>query len=569
MPKKWNIIAADFKLQSVLSKKLGVSSLLACLLINRGIKDIEEAEAFINPEMSFLHSPKLLPGIKKAVARIRQAIEKKEKVFIFGDYDVDGVTSSVLLKSALEKAGLIPFCYIPHRIKEGYGINKQAVKLAKDKATDLFISVDCGITNVKEIELLNKYNIDVIIIDHHEPLEILPNALAIVNPKLKDSKYPFRELAGVGVVYKLAQELLGDLLIEDLDLVSLGTIADVVPLMGENRIFVRNGLPRLSVSLKPGIQELIKVAGLEKKQISAHHVGFILGPRINAAGRISSADISFNLLSSVSNSEARGFAETLHLENRRRQYIEGKILNEVLAKVEQEVNFKEHNIIVLNGEGWHQGVLGIIASRITERFYRPTIIISTDNLSGKGSARSIRDFHIIKALAQCSTLLEAYGGHAHAAGITIHKDNIEKFKLMINAIAVKELTIEKLLPVLDIDAQISFKDIDFDIVSSFGNLAPFGRGNSAPVFSTPNLMLCGRPALLGKNTLKFWVSDGKSTYPVIGFGMGGMFELVANAKKLDLAYTPSIDTWQATVNGLSGKDARQIQLELVDLKPSA
>lgn len=559
MHKRWNISEPDCFLRDLLSNSLGIPSVLAQILINRNIRTKEEADMFMRSDISFLHSPLSLPDIDKAIARIKQAIKNNEKVFLFGDYDVDGVTSCALLKLTLEKLGLkVKYC-LPHRVKDGYGINKKAIDFVRKEKFDLFISVDCGITNFKEIELLNASGIDSIIIDHHEPQEKLPNALAVVDPKLKGHNYPFRDLAAVGVVYKVCQELCSDPLIDDLDLVLLGTVADVVPLVGENRILVREGLVRLAQTKKPGIAALIDVCRIRGRELDPYAVSFILGPRLNAAGRVSSAEIAFNLLTASSRSEAEDLAEQLDIENKRRREIEGKILDEALAKVESEVNFKDHSVIVLSSEGWHQGVLGIVASRIAERFYRPTIIISTVNSLGKGSARSIREFHIFDALSQCEELLETYGGHSHAAGLTILESNIEKFKVLINEVAKMALEPPDLIRSLDIDTKLNLGDISLDLISGLEKLAPFGMGNPEPIFATYNLFLRGRPNLLGKNTLKFWVSDGRFTYPVVGFGMADKFDFISDNRRIDLAYSASLDSWQ---------DSHQVQLNLKDVRAS-
>lgn len=559
MHKRWNVAEPERSLQASLSKALNISPVLAQVLINRNIRTKEEADVFMRSGMSSLHSPSSLPDIDKAIARIKQAIKNNEKVFLFGDYDVDGVTSCALLKLTLEKLGLQVKHYLPHRVKDGYGINKEAIDFVRKEKFDLFISVDCGITNFKEIELLNASGIDSIIIDHHEPQEKLPQALAVVDPKLKGHNYPFRDLAAVGVVYKVCQELCSDSLIDDLDLVLLGTVADVVPLVGENRILVREGLVRLAQTKKPGIAALIDVCRIRGRELDPYAVSFILGPRLNAAGRVSSAEIAFNLLTASSRLEAEDLAEQLDIENKRRREIEGKILNEALAKVESEVNFKDHSVIVLSSEGWHQGVLGIVASRLAERFYRPTVIISTVNSLGKGSARSIRDFHIFDALSRCGELLETYGGHSHAAGLTILESNIEKFKVLINEVAKMDLEPCDLIRSLDIDTEVNLGDISLDLISGLEKLAPFGMGNPEPIFATYNLFVRGRPNLLGKNTLKFWVSDGRFTYPVVGFGMADKFDFMSENRRIDLAYSASLDSWQ---------DNHQVQLNLKEVRAS-
>lgn len=559
MQKRWNVAEPERSLQASLSKALNISPVLAQVFINRNIRTKEEADVFMRSGMSSLHSPLSLPGIDKAITRIKQAIKNNEKVFLFGDYDVDGVTSCALLKLTLEKLGLQVKHRLPHRVKDGYGINNKAIDFVRKEKFDLFISVDCGITNFKEIELLNACGIDSIIIDHHEPQEKLPQALAVVDPKLKGHNYPFRDLAAVGVVYKVCQELCSDSLIDDLDLVLLGTVADVVPLVGENRILVREGLVRLAQTKKPGIAALIDVCRIRGRELDPYAVSFILGPRLNAAGRVSSAEIAFNLLTATSFLEAEDLAEQLDIENKRRRQIEQKILDEALAKVESEVNFKDHSVIVLSSEGWHQGVLGIVASRLAERFYRPTVIISTVNSLGKGSARSIRDFHIFDALSRCGELLETYGGHSHAAGLTILESNIEKFKVLINEVAKMALEPPDLIRSLDIDTELNLGDISLDLISGLEKLAPFGMGNPEATFATYDLFVRGRPNLLGKNTLKFWVSDGRFTYPVVGFAMADKFDFISENRRIDLAYSASLDSWQ---------DNHQVQLNLKEVRAS-
>lgn len=560
MQKRWNIARHEPSLRALLAKDLGIPPLVAQVLINRNVRSKEAAEVFLRSGVDFLHSPLSLPDIDKAIKRIKQAIKKNEKVFLFGDYDVDGVTSCALLKMTIEKLGLAVRHCLPHRVRDGYGINKEAVNLAVKEKVGLFISVDCGITNIEEIKCLKDAGIDTIVIDHHEPKADLPPALAIVDPKLKGHSYPFRDLAAVGVVYKLCQELCQDLLVDDLDLVLLGTVADVVPLVGENRILVREGLARLAQTKKPGLKALIDACRIKGRELDPYAVSFILGPRLNAAGRVSSAEIAFNLLTAESFSAAEDLARQLDGENKRRQEIQKNILDEALALVEREVNFKDHSVIVLSRQGWHQGVLGIIASRLAEKFYRPSIIISTNESLGKGSARSIRDFHIFNALTQCSGLLENYGGHSHAAGLTILESNIGKFKGLINEVAKADLAPQDLIRSLDIDAEADLGEVNADLISGLDNLAPFGAGNPEPVFSSCNLFVRGRPNILGKNTLKFWASDGKITHQVVGFGMAEKFDFVADGRKIDLAYSASLDTWQ---------DNHQAQLILKDIRPAS
>ena len=480
----------------------------------------------------------------KAVALVKKAAAQKQKVMIFGDYDVDGVTSVSLLQSQLSRMGLEVFSSLPHRVKEGYGMNANAVKESIERGIGLFVTVDCGVSSVEEVAALRKAGMEVLVTDHHEPGDhALPKASALLNPKIKDCGYPFRDLAGVGVAYKLCQALAGKPLLEDLDLVCLGTIADVVPLRGENRIMVRHGLQRLGSTERTGLQALIKSSGLFGKKISSHSVGFILGPRINASGRMDSADISLALLSCTDPSRAEALAAEIEAFNRSRQRVESGIMEDAQALIETEVNFKEHNVIVVAKEGWHQGVIGIVAAKLSDKFYRPTILISLGDNFCKGSGRSIKKFHLFQALSQCSDFLEDFGGHSHAVGLVIAKDNIVNFRDKINDFARQSLSIDDLLPSLDVDMQIPLAAATYDLAVELRALEPFGAGNPEPLFLIRDLKLKGRPRLLKKDTLKFWVTDGNTTLPVIGFGMGYFLASLESADCFDLVCRPEVDEW--------------------------
>ena len=558
MKKNWNIAKPDTSIQIELAKGLNISPLLAQILINRGITNLEEAEYFLNADISSLHDPFRLEDMDKAVERIKKAVDKKEKIFIVGDYDVDGITSCVVLKSALSKLNADVIHYIPHRINEGYGLNENIVRFAKEKKIKLLITVDSGINAHKEIALLNKYNIDTIVVDHHRPDgENLPAAFAIIDPKRSDCDYPFEDLAAVGLAFKLAQAILGEAFEECLDLVSLGTVADVMDLRGENRILVKEGLKHINSLRRPGIHALIDACGLNGKDILPKSISFMLAPRINATGRIGSAEDSLRLLLAQDIDEAQKLAKELNNYNRQRQKIGDQVLAEALSLIDREVNFKDHRVIVVSKDGWHKGVLGIVASRITERFYRPTIVISTENEIGRGSARSINGFHIFEALCESSGLLKEFGGHNYAAGLTILKRNISDFRESINRFAKDNLSDDDLLPSFDIDAQIPLSLLDMDLLLKLETLGPFGAGNPYPIFCSRNVKIKTRPTVMGKDTIKFWVTDGELTCCVVGFGMGNIFDVVSNVDTLDIAYSPSIDTWSHPA---------AIQLELKDVR---
>ncbi len=540
-----NIHPLNHSLQDTFSKELKISKILSQVLINRGIKTLKEAEEFLSVKLENLLDPFSFRQMNAAVGLIKKAISSKEKVMLCGDYDVDGITSIVMLKNTLSSLGLNTLHYIPHRIKDGYGLNKKAVDIAKEKKIKLLITVDSGTSSHEEIKELRKANIDVIVTDHHETLHNdLPPASAIINPKVKSCTYKFKELAGVGVAYKLCQAVTNETLVEDLDLVSLGTIADVVPLTGENRIIAKIGLSRLSKTERAGIKALVEVSRLRAKEINSTFVSFILGPRINASGRMDSAETALKLLLSEDKKEADTLAKTIDGYNRQRQKIEGQILEEAHDLISREVNFKEHKIIVVAKEGWHQGVLGIVASKLADKFYRPAIVISlTDDLC-KGSGRSIKNFHLFNALVECKKHLETFGGHAHAVGLIVSRGNIKNFKEEINRLAKEKLKLEDLLPSIDIDMELSLADLSDAFAEELKSLEPFGTGNPEPLFYTRNLKLKGEPQVLSRDTLKFWVSDGEITYPAIGFGMGSFKDSLMNAASLDLVYKLGIDAWQ-------------------------
>ncbi|MFA5339846.1 MAG: single-stranded-DNA-specific exonuclease RecJ [Candidatus Omnitrophota bacterium] len=541
-----------------LAEALGISPVLARLLIKRSVNNPQEARSFLSCGLSSLHDPFLFKDMEKAAARIRSAVENKERILVYGDYDVDGLTATALLYATLKRYGAHVHNYIPDRVKEGYGLNLEALETARKDGVKLVIAVDCGITAAEEVDFLNKHHIDSIIIDHHQPVKgNLPEALAILDPFAPGCGYPYKHLASVGLVYKLTQAL-GWSSEEDLDLVALGTISDVAPLTGENRILVKHGLKYLAKTQRAGLRALMEVAGIgKKKEFYTETVGFILGPRLNASGRMNSSMHSLKLLLTDDKEEAKKLAEELDKSNRERQAMEAAILKEAVSKVEREVNFKEHRVIVLHGDKWHPGVIGIVASRIVEKFYRPTILVAFNENTGKGSGRSIRNFHLFDALTKCKEHLIEFGGHEHAAGITISKENIDAFRDSLNAVAHEVLQPLDLVPRLEIDAWISLKDITRKFLKELELLEPFGVGNRKPVFAVKGLSLKAKPKILNYNTLKIWVTDGELTYEAVGFKKALDYKLDSASLVFDLAFTPSINVWQ-------GQES--IQLQLKDLK---
>jgi len=540
-----HIPSPNHALQKVLRQELGISQILAQLLINRGIAEPAGCRAFLDAKLDDLLDPFAFSQMPKAVELIRKALSHKHRVMVFGDYDVDGVTALALIKTTLAKMGMDVVHYVPHRLKEGYGIGKNILRLVKEKGVKLLITADCGTNSFQEIKELRNQGIEVIVTDHHEPVNAsLPGASAIINPKIHGSQYPYKDLAGVGVAYKLCQAITGEELAEELDLVSLGTVADVVPLTGENRILVKEGLMRIANTRRPGLQALLELSGIKDKKITATFVSYILGPRINASGRMDTADIALQLILTESKHKAEELAGLIEQYNRQRQKVESKIMEEAQHLIDKEINFKKHKVIVIAKEDWHQGVLGIVASKLADRFYRPTILISLSEGVCKGSGRSIKNFHLFHALVECRQFLSNFGGHAHAVGLVITKDNIADFRDKINRLAEEKLRLEDLLPRLEVDMEVGFMDLDERIIAELAMLEPFGTGNPEPLLYTRNLSLKGEMQVLGRETLKFWVTDGAVTYQAIGFGMSYFKESLASAQHFDLVYTPRMDSWR-------------------------
>lgn len=537
MPRIWNIALNNRALQKKLSTALNISPFLAQLLINRHIYDIKEAKDFLNPSLSSLSSPFLLTDMEAACQRIKKALTHKEKVMIFGDYDVDGISSVAILKSVLDSLGFSTHYYLPHRINEGYGLNSNVLKIAKQNNIKLLITVDCGISNFSEVEELKREGIDVIITDHHLPVDSrTPAALAIINPRQTKKDTPYKNLAGVGVAYKFACALLEKELEEYLDLVCLGTVADSVPLLGENRIIVKKGLEKLINTCRPGLKALIEIGGLKKDYFSTCDIAYILAPRINASGRIDTAYRALKLFLASSKEEAEELAKELNHLNYLRQRIEEDILEEARIMIERDINFKENKVIVLAKDGWHEGVLGIIASRIKNMLNRPTVMISLKEKEGRGSARSIENFHIMEAFLECRDILKNFGGHPLAAGFSILRENLERFKERLNRLAEEKLTPQDIQPSLNIDMQIGLKDLSPQLLEEIKLLEPFGEGNPPTLFYTPSLSLRAEPVVLNKDTLKLWVTDGNFTYPAIGFNMGHLKDYLNKVEFFDLVY---------------------------------
>ena len=536
---------------------LGVHPVLAQVLWTRGIADPGEADRFLTPRLSDLHDPFLFKDMVPAIERVRRAIDRKEKVMIYGDYDVDGVTSSAVLCRALRRQGADVMTYIPHRMEEGYGLNLEIIPTVKDAGVTLIITVDCGITSFEEIEALSGEGVDAVVLDHHEAEGgRVPSARAVIDPKQPGCSYPFRDLAAVGIVAKFIQALTGSFPEEDLDLIAMGTVADVAPLRDENRVFVRLGLPQITKSQKPGVRALIRSARVEGKTASSHTIGFVLGPRLNAAGRMGTANTSLDLLLSQDEGTSLSLAMMLESHNRERQKLQGSVVDEAIAFIEADTGILNDKVLVVPGEKWHKGVLGIAATKIAEKYGRPALVISFDNGLGVGSARSVEGFHLNEALAHCADVLEEFGGHKRAAGLRVRQEMVQELRSRINAFA-NDISVEDMAPVLDIDMELSLGKICMELIGGLSRLEPYGEANPPPVFVTRRVLVKSRPKVMGRDTVKFWVSDGRVTHQALGFGMAPLCAGLRMGQAVDIAYSLSIDDWNK---------APQPQITLKDIK---
>jgi len=483
------------------------------LLEKRGFKTDPEIKAFLFSGLSALHDPFLMKNMVEVKARLEKAVHSHEKILIHGDYDVDGITGVAVLALTLEKLGGIYTTFLPERERDGYGVSGAAIHKAKEQGVGLIVTVDCGITAKKEIEIARAHGMDVIVIDHHRlPAEGLPNTQLILNPLQEDCPYPFKELSAAGLAFKLSQALTGDAAFEHLDLVALSTISDIAPLTGENRILVKKGLAMLSERKNLGIRALSDVAKMKASQVNTGHVGFILGPRLNAAGRMSSADTALQLLLTKVPREAESLAKILDEENKARQKMERETTQEAMRKVERMVNFNRERVIVVEGPGWHRGVIGIVASRLVEKFERPAIVISVEEGVGRGSGRSIKSFHLFNALSSCEAVLEGFGGHAQAAGLTITEKNIPLLREKINAFALEHLSVENLKRHVAVDMELNLSELTSRFLEELELLEPHGMGNPRPVFNSDDLQLRSKPRRLYGETYEVVLTDGSQNY---------------------------------------------------------
>ncbi len=525
-----------------LSIELGIQPEIAQILVNRGIRSAEAAQYFLYGGLDCLHDPYLMRGMREAVERIRQAISRKEKILIFGDYDVDGVLSVVALSKALSSLGAEVDYYIPERLKEGYGIKESHIEVVLERKSRLVISADCGIKATEFARRVKEKGIDIIITDHHLPGDSLPEALAILNPVLDDSGYPDRNLAAIGVAFKLIQALFEkeeklSSLSHYLKLVAIGTIADVSELRGENRLFVKFGLQALEDVSNTGLLSLIELCGLEGRKVSVGDVGFRIGPRINAAGRMGAADLAVKLFFTESRLESFDLAQRLDELNAERQRTQDRIYNQALEMIRSKSLDKRYRFIVLGCEGWHRGVIGVVASKLKDFFYRPVLLFAYEDARAYGSGRSISEFPLIGCLGECKDLFLDYGGHAMAVGCTLLRENVSLFKRAVNAHASSFISDEDLKRKIHIDSKINFADIDSSFISNYSLLSPFGVGNPTPTFLTEGAEVVSEPQKIKDKHCKLLLRQKERVFEAMGWEKGEWTLKIRRGDRIDLAYS--------------------------------
>ena len=570
MDKTWRVRSADPLVSQNLIQHLGLSPLAAQILSNRGIRTPEEGARFIRPSLHQLHSPFLMKDMEPAVDRVMKALHTRERVLVYGDFDVDGVTSTAMLVSFLREIGMNPQYYIPHRIREGYGLNIDSIRRFSAEGVGLLITTDCGVSNHAEIREASRLRIDTIVIDHHQISDEIPPALAVLNPKRRDCAFPFDDLAGVGVAFQLVIALRARLresgfwpaahppnLRKHLDLVCLGTIADMVPLLDENRILVKFGLGELTTGGRKGVMALKKLSGLEGRTIDTGHVAFQLCPRLNACGRLDHACKAVELLLTDRTDKAVEAATELEALNRRRQETEDQILRDVLREIDNRPRVLSGPCLLFSSTEWHPGVIGIVASRLVDRFSKPSVLIAVNEQNlGRGSARSIDGVDLHHVLSNCRELLNTFGGHRMEAGFTLSSDLIEALRETLENALSDELGREVVGPSLVIDAEGALENMNHRLLGDLMLFEPHGMGNPRPLFLSRNLAVCDS-RIVGGNSLKLRVKD-KRVFEAIGFRMADRLSMASGS--IDLVYTPQLNQWMGT---------QRIELEMKDLLPHA
>ena len=564
--RRWRVASADRSSAVTLAEALGCSPLLAALLLKRGCATPEAALAFLDAPLGALEDPNRMAGMPQAVARLRRAVAHHEPILVCGDFDVDGVSGTAILVDGLRRAGAEVAYRLPQRLKHGYGLPAEIVEEAAALGARLLLAVDHGVSAHAACSLAGLRGLDVVICDHHLPGPALPPAIAVLNPKRDDCTYPFRELCGAAIAFKLLEAFFGpegrEEVLHLLELVALATVADLVPLLGENRILVKHGLSRMAATRRPGLRALADVADVPLgNALDPWHVAFCLAPRINAAGRLGDATVAVRLLLTDDAVEAKDLAAELDRQNGERQALEGAILEEALRQVETRHDLTRDRALALFSANWHPGVLGIVASRLADRFGRPTALIGMQQDEARGSARATAGWHVTEALRQCDDLLLRYGGHRAAAGFSLVPDRVDAFRDRFLALAARDLTADALVPVLDADAEVSLDDLDLPVADSLARLAPFGAGNREPLLVARDVQVMQFPRVVGKNHLKLRVRQSVRgrVIEAIAFNLGGWAAILAQpaAPKMDLAFVAERNEW----NGRAG-----LQLRVKDLR---
>jgi len=575
MTTRWRIKPFDPDRVKALSREAGVSALVAQILLNRGVDGPERARAFLDARLNHLHDPELLPGAAEAADRVVRAVRGGKRVVIYGDYDVDGVCGTSILWACLKLAGANDVgYYIPHRVDEGYGVNPEALrKIVSEMKADVVVTVDCGISALAEARLARELGVEFIVTDHHTPGESLPEADVIVHPRALGPGYPCPELCGAGVAFKLAWQIckgfgdgkkasphLRDFLVKSLGLVALATVADVVPLVGENRLLVKHGLAGIEANPSEGLRALMEVSGsLGKKKLTTGTVGFGLAPRINAAGRLERASRAVEMLTTGDTVLAREIAGELDAHNAQRQQIEQTIVAEAHAMIRAAGDVGSRGAIVVGREGWHSGVIGIVASRLVESYHRPTVVVALNGSQGQGSARSIPGFNLYEAIKACSEGLTGFGGHAAAAGLKLPGDRFAGFAERFDLHCRESLTPEQKERVLNIDAEVMLGTLSPKLVEEIESLEPYGVGNPRPVLIASRVRVLGEPRVVGerKNHVQIRLAQGDAVVKAIAWNMADKCKVLAPGALVSVAFCPSINEW----NG-----RREVQLEVKDFR---
>ena len=560
MNKKWECYEVDNKKVKELVDQYGINELLARILVNKNITNKNDMSIFMNPTRKDFHDPFLMPDMEIAINRLLKAIENNQKIIIYGDYDADGITSTTVLKLFLEERGMDVSTYIPNRLNEGYGLNKGAIKKIYDDGFRLMVTVDCGISGIEEVEYANSLGIEMIITDHHEPAESLPNAIAVVDAKRKDNEYPFNQLAGVGVVFKVIQALSMRLGLDEkeylkyLDIVCIGTISDIVPLVDENRVIAKLGLKLVAQTRNIGLRALIEIIGF--KNIDSSSVSFGIAPRINACGRMGNEKLALDLFLCKDKDEVTKLAVKLNEYNIERQSIEKQMYDEAAERIDEKE--KDKACIIVGKEGRHHGIIGIVSSKITEMYFKPSILICFDGNEGKGSGRSIPGFDLHEALMNCKQYLKKFGGHAMAVGVTVDKSEFGKFKSELEEYA-KSCNVDKIVPIINVDSELSLKDINVESVKSLSLLEPYGEANKMPLFLFRNLKINSIRSLSEGKHLKLSLKDENFIVDAIGFNMGELSEKYLLDDRVDIV--GSLD-----INSYGGNES--VQIVLKDIRKS-